>query len=136
MSDFDSAMRQLVAQMSVISEVAARALAPRAGVSAERDHSPSGVNRTLGDVWWAYFQAAPTPKERESVYHKARAALASARRRRPDTGTGSDRDRNIIELYEGEAAEFVAVSEGCSVSSVWRVRRTAGRKQSDGTVIF
>lgn len=104
-----------------------------------------GAESLLTSLW--AFHMIRLEQRRESSYSVRLAAITEAEKdyetaiRRPPTyidpdsaQNADDRDEAILR-WEGKAAEWVAVMEGCSFSHVRKLRRLAKRSPKDGRTL-
>lgn len=119
-------MRQVCLELNLLSEVPASNL-ERNSPSADKDYGLRGEKRQLGEIWWGYYVAAPDEKERDRVFHRARAVLARQKGRMPvlvdDEGnplTDDEWGEAMALLYAGERVEFAALATNTSVATINR----------------
>jgi hypothetical protein len=114
-------MRQVLAEMSVISDVAAVQYGDGSH-GGTPDRSPRGPGETMGDAFWRRFCSAPGPVSRRAVLEDAIHALGLARKRPPGPlGVGSDEWRALV-AWDPRHATVVGKEFGISPSQVYRIR--------------
>jgi hypothetical protein len=117
-------MRQVLAEMSVISDVAAVQYGDGSH-GGTPDRSPRGPGETMGDAFWRRFCSAPGPVSRRAVLDDAVHALALARKRPPGpVEVGSDEWRLLVALDQRHVL-VVAKEFGLSARQVFRIRAMA-----------
>lgn len=146
-------IRDLLARLSVLSEVSAANLEPRTSGSKSPSKPPPGVNAGLYDYWADRFTRLYAEERSEFEIHRdyliAERDYASCTMHSPDrmalrSGESTDNDvvdggaaenaaaQRVIELYEGVPAVEVAVHEYTTEAWVRKARGQRGRYPHDG----
>jgi hypothetical protein len=147
-------IRDVLARLSVLSEVSASSLEPRmSGNSESPSKPPPGVSRGLYDYWSERFARLYAEGKSEFEIHRdyllAERDWAACTMHSPDrmalrSGEATDNDAvnggaaeaaaadRVIELYEGVPAVEVAVHEYTTEAWVRKARAQRGRNPTDG----
>lgn len=125
----EGAMRQVLAEMLLISYGKTQAFNASGGKSENPDPRPSGESKPMVDKWRDRWARDPSHETLEA----ARSVLEAWKRRvEPASGDGSTEDDWIVRDGEGFAADQVARKFGCTPTRVRRLRMAADRDTEYG----
>lgn len=134
MDDTESRMREVLLQLALTSN--GRTASFDVAGSSEPDWTPS---LTFGDApheyYAAWWERCESDSERELCLDAARHELHEVRHSRGDRRvqeSKSERDKRIVDGFEGIEAGEVAIRVRCGVRDVWSARDAAGRDRDFG----